>query len=1095
MFMKRFFTALFVLTCLLESPCLLRAQSDRGRISGTAYDPSGAIVGGATVRVINPQTEAVRQTVTDERGFYLVDSLLPASYNVVGSLSGFGELTISNVKLGVGELRSLDLHLQPADLKQSVTVEAESESQLQTQTASIAGTITAEPVNNLPINGRMISNLYLLAPGAQLSGSGSFGDVRFFGRSNEQNVIRYDGIQAGTIIDSNPADLTGANGASGFRLSQSLENIQEFHVESSTYSAEFGRGTGGQVTITTKSGSNTWHGSLFEYVHNDWFDARNYFDHGVKQAPLRLNQFGGSIGGNIIKDKLFFFASQENLAQRVYVTFRQSTLSDLARSQAVPAIRPLLAAFPAGQAHTVDPLQDVVSGTLSSYMNENFGNIRFDYNIDNRHTMYVRYSREHGESIAPSDISGSGTFNHTVPQNGLVDLTSVLNPTLINDLKFGYNSAKNRYTIQGVNLPDVDIGNATITIGGGNQSGSTGFVKPTGAGSSPLYHSNPFTNYEFEIIDNLSWTRLAHNIKMGVEINPRRLRMDSTGGIVYTFTNLGNFLANSPSQVQYTGDLNASPSPFNNGFIGQRVGTQYFLGAYIQDEWRIRPDLTMNVGLRYDYFSPLKEAHNLLVNVDAVTGQRTAGNADPYRAERLDFDPRLAFTWAPRALRNRTVFRIGAGYYRGPGQSEDQNQPILNDIVNQTFSTGAAYPIDRPALLKTFNPNDPNALWQPRVYAHGYTVPENVLSYSASIQQALPDGSTLTAAYVDSQSRNLFQRTISNLITGVTTDPHTGTAIIQRQFSDRYTEMDVKTSGGGSSYNALSLNWNRRLSRGLTASASYTWGHNIGTSAGSNEATTAENNFSFAQERGDNSSDLRHVLSVNAIWQIPAGANRRLRFGGNRFINAVLGDWQIAGFQNFHSALPINVQISRNNVVYLNPQNGVYYTGPVKSGTQVITVPVINLPGGGQSRGTQRPDLVPGVNPYLDTASGFLLNPAAFTVPAPGKFGNLARNALRGPGFSQLDVALSKDFAIKERTRFTLRWDVYNIFNHPNFSNPPSVLSGGLPSSPTGTGIQPGQPFTQVLAGTAFGGLNSTVGRLVNFGTARQMQLSARFVF
>src|SRR5499433_3138723 len=376
--MKKSFPALFALTCFLQAPCLLQAQSDRGRISGVAYDPSGAIVGGVTVRVLNPQTEAVRETVTDEKGFYHVDSLLPAAYNVVGSLSGFGDLTVSNVKLGVGELRSLDLHLQPASLQESVTVSAEAEADVQTQTASIAGTVGAESVNNLPINGRMISNLYLMAPGAQVSGSGNFGDVRFFGRSNEQNVIRYDGIQAGTIIDSNPADLTGAAGASSFRLSQSLENIQEFHVESSTYSAEFGRGTGGQVTITTKSGSNNWHGGLFEYVRNDFFDARNYFDHAVKQAPLRLNQYGGSIGGAILKDKLFFFASQENLLQRVYVTFRQSTLSNFARSQAVPAILPLLAAFPDGQFPTVDPYQDIVTGTLSSYINESFGNLRLD---------------------------------------------------------------------------------------------------------------------------------------------------------------------------------------------------------------------------------------------------------------------------------------------------------------------------------------------------------------------------------------------------------------------------------------------------------------------------------------------------------------------------------------------------------------------------------------------------------------------------------------------------------------------------------------------------------------------------------------------
>src|SRR5215471_5691428 len=192
--MKKFFPAVFVLTCFLQAACLLQAQSDRGRISGTAYDPSGAIVGGATVRVLNPQTDAVRETVTDEKGFYLVDGLLPASYNVVVSLPGFGELTVSNVKLGVGEQRLLDLHLQPAGLNESVTVSADFESEVQTQTASIAGTVGTEAVNNLPINGRMIANLYLLAPGAQVSGSGTFDDVRFFGRSNEQNVIRYDGI-------------------------------------------------------------------------------------------------------------------------------------------------------------------------------------------------------------------------------------------------------------------------------------------------------------------------------------------------------------------------------------------------------------------------------------------------------------------------------------------------------------------------------------------------------------------------------------------------------------------------------------------------------------------------------------------------------------------------------------------------------------------------------------------------------------------------------------------------------------------------------------------------------------------------------------
>src|SRR5215475_13783029 len=364
-----------LLFCLIGTVCLLEAQSDRGRLSGVVFDPSGAVVARAALKIINTQTAAERTTASDDKGHYLVDSLLPATYKIAVEAPGFAALAVSEVLLGAGEERTLDLHLEPASLKEAVTVEARDEAQVQIDTASIASTVGDREVENLPINGRMVSNLYLLVPGASSSGGGTFDDIRFFGRSNEQNTIRYDGIEAGTIIDSSPADLTGANGASQFRLSQSLENIQEFHVESTTYAAEYGRGTGGQITIITKSGSNEPHGDLFEFVRNDFFDARNYFDTGKKQAPLRLNQFGGAVGGAILKNKLFFFASQENLLQRVYVNFTENTLSAFARSQAVPAIQPVLAAFPVGQIPTTSPYFDVVSGSVSSYLNEYFGNV------------------------------------------------------------------------------------------------------------------------------------------------------------------------------------------------------------------------------------------------------------------------------------------------------------------------------------------------------------------------------------------------------------------------------------------------------------------------------------------------------------------------------------------------------------------------------------------------------------------------------------------------------------------------------------------------------------------------------------------------
>ncbi|HKE27073.1 MAG TPA: carboxypeptidase regulatory-like domain-containing protein [Bryobacteraceae bacterium] len=1070
------------------------AQSDRGRISGRVFDPSGAVVPRAAIVVENPGKDLKRESVTDIDGTYLVDGLLSATYKITVSASGFAVSVISDVPLAVGQERVIDVHLQPASVKESVTVASGALAAIDTSSASIGAVVSSREVTDLPINGRMVSQLYLLIPGATASGAGTFDDVRFAGRSNEQNTIRYDGIQAGTIIDANPADLNGAS-TSQYRLSMSMENIQEFRVEASTYSAEYGRGTGGQVEIITKSGSNALHGDMFEFLRNSFFDARNDFDHGAVQAPLRLNQFGGAVGGPIIKDRLFFFASQENLLQRVYVPFLQDTLSAYARAQAVPAIQPLLAAYPLGNAgSTSSPYFDLVSVTLPSYVNEYFGNVRFDYRVNDKNSLYLRYSRDQGYSSSPTDASGSGSVTTQVAQNGIADLTTVIRPNIVNDFKFGVNPYKSRLITEGANVPGLNISNLTFSIGGAAQSGATGIITPTGAGSTPLEHAQPYTNYELSYIDNLSWTHGAHSFKMGVEANSRVLYCDQIGGAVYTFTNIQNFLADQPSQIQMGGTLSAA-NPFWPGVTGPRKGLQYFAGGYFQDEWKITPRFTMNIGLRYDYFSPLTEANNHTLTVNTVTGALNTSGYAGYTTSKLNFGPHLAFSWSPEAAHDKTVFRVGAGYYYGPGQEEDQIQPILNGTPGETLTTGVAYPMNINQILANFDPNSPNAQFQPRVYAVGYNLPEKVLSYSASVQQTLPDSSIVTLAYVGSQGRNEFQRTIANLITGVATDPATGNAIITRQFGNQYAELDVKTSFGRSHYDSLQLSWNRRLVHGLTATAQYSWSHNIGTSQGSNEATTSENNYNFSSERGDNSTDIRQYLNAAALYQLPFGAGHRYNFGSNKLLNSMFGDWQVGENLLLHAGLPVNVLIQRNNVLYYDPQNGSYYTSPVLVGGVPITQSVINIPGGGQSRGTQRPNLIPGVDPYLNTGSGFMLNPAAFSIPAPGSYGDLGRDALRGPGFAQLDLTMSKNFRFGERARMELRGDFYNLPNHPNWANPIATMSGGIPSGPTASGVQPGQAMTRAAAGSSFGLINSTVGKYINDGTSRQIQLALRLVF
>ena len=1083
-----------LILCVLAFTTLLTAQSDRGRVSGTAFDSSGSVLANAQVTVRGSDSKSVRSVTTDTTGRYFVNELLPGDYDVTASIKGFGDSVVKGITVLVGQEKKIDLTLQAQTVQQQVTVESGQLAAVDTSSADLGATVSAREVNDLPVNGRMVSQLYLLIPGASMSGAGTFDDLRFFGRSNEQNVIRYDGIEAGTLIDSNPANVNGAN-TSQFRLSQSMENIQEFRVEASSYNAEFGRGTGGQVTIITKSGSNNFHGDIFEFFRNSFMDARNYFNaKPASQSPLRLNQFGGSVGGPIVKDKLFFFASQENLLQRVSANFREDTLSSYARSLAVPSIRPVLAAFPLSNVPTSDPNFSLASGASPSYVNEYFGNLRLDWRINDKNTAYFRYQRDQGDAFTPTDISGSGSALSSVPQNAIADLTTVFSPSIVNDFKAGFNGAKTNLVYQGAQVAGADLSNLSFNIGGGSGLYTgTGLVTPTGAGSNPLIHAQPYTNYEFEYIDNLSWSLHSHNIKMGVEINPRTMYANQIGGAIYTFTTVQNFLANNPSQVQLGGTL-SDPSPFFNGATGVAKGLQNFYGAYLQDEWKIRQNLTLNYGLRYDYFSPLTEAHGREVNVNTNTGALELGQ-DPYSTSKLNFGPRLALAWSPLRSNGKTVLRLGGGYYYGPGQGEDQIQPLLNDTANQTLTTGnIGYPINIPAQLATFVPGSANANYQPRVFGAGYQLPEKVLSYTASVQQTLPDQSVLTVAYVGSQGRNLFLRTITNPIVSVG-QAASGSAVINRAFGNQYAELDVKTSGGTNMYSGLQVSWNRRLARGLTAILNYTWSTNIGTSGGSNETITSQNNFNFTPDKAFNIYDMRHNLNLATLWDVPLGKGHRLDFGGNRFLNSVVGGWQLGGSYNFHSGLPINVTMTRQNVVYLDNQNGRYYQNPVVAGGTVLSTPVINIPGGGQSRGIQRPDLVPGVTPYVSTSSGFMLNPAAFAVPQPGTYGNLGRDALRGPQFSQLDLTLSKRFSVTERAYFELRGDAYNILNHANFANPPAVLGIGLPTSPSGSGLQPGGVFSSAAAGSSFGLLNSTVGNYVNMGTARQLQLAVRFVF
>lgn len=1099
--------ALLAAQLFLHSAAL--AQTD-ARIAGTVYDQNRSVVPGATITVKNERTGEERTAIAGDQGQYIITALRPSFYTVRVSAAGFSEAKFTGIQLTVGQELKLDVELRPASVAETITVTGLEEPAIDMSSARIGASVNQREVHGLPINGRQLSQLYLQAPGSHNAGSGTFADIRFSGRSVEQNIIRYDGIEGTAIIDASPGNLNGEV-PSPFRLQSSLENVQEFRVESNTYPAEYGTGTGGQISVITKSGGNEFHGSAFEYLRNDALDARNFFDL-ERKSKLRLNQFGGSIGGPIIKDKFFFFGSYEGYRMRAGINFIEAAPSLSVRSRAVPAIAPLIDAFrgPGAvvlQGASTNPDFDILQLNSTINVDENSASLRLDYRFSDRSSIYARFFRDQGFNDQPEGVTGRRVIIRAVPQNGVLAFTGALTPNAINEIKFGYNGALTRINgvapiVNGIDLSAITINivGQVANVGIAGQGASSGVAIPGGLvrqNSATNGRGAPYTPYSLSFIDNLNWVKGDHAMKFGGEIRLIRMYTDRLGGTTYTFSNLNDFLANRAQQIQYLGDLSA-PSVFNNGFTGNRKAEEEMYIVYAQDEWKVKPNLTINYGLRYEYYTPLREAHHADVVFDPTSGRILPPDSPFYVSLKTNFGPRIGVAWSPNYSGSgwfgggRTVLRAGFGIYHGPGQIEDQIQPIESDRISSTLgATANAFPINQAAVVANFVNNPLNRQYQPRAYVRDrYRIPERVFQYSFSFQQELFYKIVLTAAYVGSQGRNLFLRSIANKIVEVRTNPDpTKSAIVIREFDivqpdgsvlKPYAEVDVKLSGGRDSYNALQLALSRRFNTGLTLNAQYTLSRSFGNSNGSNEALTAGNPFDFNYDLGYNLFDIRHGFNLSALYSLPIG-------GGNMgaFWRAMLRGWEIGTIINARSGLPIDVRVVRPDVVYVDAAGNVFSTPA--AGRRAV----INTPGGGASRGVRRPNLIPGVNPFLGKGRAFL-NPAAFTIPKPGEFGNLRRGALHGPNFAQFDLTLTKRFDLNERSNLEFRVEIFNVFNHANFANPPATLPNALGTGPNQ--IQPGQPYTAAAAGN-FGILNRTVERTVGLGTNRQIQLALRLNF
>jgi outer membrane receptor protein involved in Fe transport len=1049
--MRRHFLTL-ALAAALFGAMPAAAQVTESRALGRVTDQTGSVLPGGTVTITSKTTGAVRTVTTDADGRYIVTNLAPGEYTVLTELAGF-EPTKQDVVIGVGEHKAVDMTLRVTGVSEAVTVSGEV-SVIDTTSARIGVNVSPEEIQNLPVNGRNFANLMTLATGASSDGNGGWASIRFNGKSNQQNYLNYDGVDGTYVWDASPGYLNATG--SQFRLQTSMESVAEFRVNSGLAPAESGLGAGGNITIITRSGSNALRGSAFEYFRDDAMDAASKYDD--KKQTLDMSQFGGSVGGALVRNRTFFFGSYEGLKQTTGLSFTEAVPSDEAirrilagepvgsgagqSPERTQAVAPLLAGFPRGTVPTANPLLALATLDTEATQREHTFSMRVDHRLSAAQMLYARVLYSNGDVDTPDRTVTPRRVKATQqPLNFVTNHQSLFGSNVINELKVGYNRPKYdavAFGPAGYDPLQVSL-SGTVTSQSADARGTTGVARSgllVRATSNASTNGQAYEPYSLSISDALTHTRGAHTFKFGGEYRKIDSQFRFLGSEELTYGGINEFIDNRPTQVAVALD-----SPV---FHPQ----QFYAIGFAQDTWRVTDKLTLELGLRYDFYSVIKERDNQSRPFFIEDNAFSSNSDNFYDPDYNNFSPRLSAVYQ---LTSRTSLRVGYGHFYGPGQFEDRIQPIENFIERRRVqstdvpSNSLAYPVD-PSVYKN--------LLSVRGYTHERPDEYNV-QYGASVSQELPYEINLTVGYTGSRGKDMFLRGVANTFNANRVRPNAVAGQVDYKTSgclDGLVIAGEKVAGCGyAEYDAFQVGVSRRFHSGLSGALQYQYSRNKGTTQGSNEAVTASNTFDFESEYGTNASDIPHTVNASVIYMPP-------------FEGPVAGGWRFGGIFNARSGVPINVTINRPDTLTIN-------------GVTVVNVP------GGNTRGTQRPDLVPGVDPYLNDGVRWL-NPAAFAAPMPGTFGNLPRNFLRGPDFVQLDLMVSKDFRFANSQGVQFRVDLFNITNRLNYENPAAVLPAGTV----------GQPFNDANAGT-FGYMLGPLNRTVGLGTSRQTQVSIRYLF
>jgi Carboxypeptidase regulatory-like domain/TonB dependent receptor len=1016
-----------LLLSMLILACAAWGQST-STIAGTVHDDSGAAIAHANIVATNEGTGIAYNTQTDEIGNYQITGLPVGTYRVEVSAANMQKRAVTGLAVNVARNVAQNFTLNVASKEEVVTVNADA-AQVEASTMTVGQVITEQQVQNIPLNGRHFVDLGLLVPGSVTAPQAGFltaplrgqGSAAFNTAGQREDTVNYM-INGVNLNDMSQNQIT---------FQPSINTVSEFKVDNQTYSAEFGRNSGAIVNIATRSGNNTFHGEGFDYVRNEDLDARNYFQTVGRKAPFHRNNFGVSVGGPVIKDKTFFFFSYEGTRQRQSVALNTNVLTAAERAAVTDPISTKLLAF-IPQANIG---ANGFSGIASAPVDIDQYTIDMSHHIGPKDELHGYYAHQHDKRKEPNlqgnNVPGFGDAREGSRQIGTFNEIHTFGPTVVNEARLGFNRIFITFApLASIDPASVGLGSIaapsipqfSISSVGVNFGGPGGF--PQGRGDTT-----------FVLSDTLSWLKGNHSFHFGGEF--RRFNNNNFTGDTGTaaFANAAAFASGTVNLFTITPGTRPS-----------RIFTSS-TGAFFQDSWKIKPTLTLELGLRWDWNGTPTEAQNRFVVFDKASGtlkQLGSGIDEVYQQNVGLVQPRLGFAW--------DIFGDSKNVLRG-GYAIAYDQPVTNSVSPLASNPPLAFPLTTnvstqlsnlgslqagAGTLNSINPDFSNPYVQ---------------SYNLNIQRQLSSSATMMVGYFGSKathlriSENVNQKLTQNGPRPFTSlvIPGSGTVI-----PSNITEID---SAGNSNYNALWISLEKHMSKGLQFSTSYTLSKSLDYNSLSSSGISVQDSLNLRGDYGPSDFDARHRVIFSGIWQLP--------FHGNRLKDG----WQISNVNTWQTGNPIANLFASN-------ANGALLTGLATLRPDVLQ-PIHTT--GNPAQWFANPVVC---DPRVTTGASLCTASSVFALPVSAAgawhFGNLRRGAVYGPGFTNTDLSLVKRTKITERFSHELRIEAFDLFNHPNFGQPGRLAA---------------------VASTSFGTITSTRFPTGDSGSARQMQIAMKLTF